>query len=369
MEEQFLIEETDRRANRYSLRCFCIMMAALSAAWIFNQLDIFIVEKQTMNTCFLTALVLFGVCMVICGILGISSRKMKYVLLFFIIAITTVIGTMLTYHSVLLLALPIVYSSMYHDAKHVTLYTYTLTVVSIFVSVFGGYCIGLCDANMALLTSMPLAEYVGADGLFTLNQINPNPVLTLLLYFVFPRSVICGVFALVCNNISEIIAESRIKEHEMCIQAEIDGMTGVYNRRKYLELASDEHILNHRLAVVFWDVNDLKKINDSYGHEYGDRLIITISESIKQIASPTDEIIRIGGDEFLMIFHGGDERMVEEKLSKWEDIIRGRDVVDGISATASYGYACGFGSQLEELVHQADLMMYKNKRAFHEKQQ
>lgn len=368
MDKQILIEEMDGRANRYALHCFCMMMAALFAAWILNQMNIFIVEKQTMNTCFLTALVMFALCAGICVFFGLNDSRMKYVLLFFIIAITTVIGTMLTYHSVLLSAFPIVYSSMYHDARRVTLYTYVLTVVSTIVIVLGGYYIGLCDANMALLTSMPLAEYVGADGLFTLNQINPDPVLTLMLYFVFPRCVICGVFVPVCINISKIIAESRLKEQEMRILAEIDGMTGVYNRSKYLELMSEKHTLGQKLGVIFWDVNDLKMINDTYGHEYGDRLITTVSECIKHIASPDDWVYRIGGDEFVMILHGADEHTVMKKLSSWEESIRGRNVVDGVPVTASCGYACGDGIQLEELIGRADEMMYRNKRIFHGKE-
>lgn len=355
----------DSTANKYALRCFCITMAAFMFAWVLNQADIFIVEKRTMTLALGMSAGLFLLCLGICALFGLNSRGMKYVLLLFIIGITTVIEVMLTYHSVLLSAIPIVYASMYQDTKKMVLYTYLLSIVSIIVIVFGGYYVGLCDANMALLTSRPLAEYIAPDGTFSLTQLNPNPLLTLSLYFVFPRVVLCGVFVPICINISQIIADSRDKEEKMRMLAEIDGMTGLYNRSKYLDLVAHPYSTEESIAVIFWDINGLKRINDTLGHEYGDQLIVVISESIKAVSSPSERAYRIGGDEFVMIMRGGTEKTAQQKIQQWLESISGKTIGDDLPVSAAFGYAYGSGAQLEDIISRADEMMYRNKREYY----
>lgn len=360
-----MTDHVDTRANKYALRCFCVTIAAFTLAWILNQLNIFIVDKQIMTQGFCQALLLFAVCLLLCRYYGMDKPGMKYILLFFIIAITTVIGARLTYHSVILSALPIVYSAMYRNTRRMTVYTYLLTVVSICVIVFEGYRTGLCDANMALLTSKPLADYVAADGTFLQTQINQNPMLTLSLYFIFPRCVMCGVIVPICINISDIIAESRIREEEMRVLAEIDGMTGLYNKSKYLELVSNPYMAEERIGVIYWDVNGLKRINDSLGHEYGDKLILTISDSIKRLSSPNEKAYRVGGDEFVMILRGASEATVKNTIERWRESIAGVTVGNTLPVSAAVGYACGSGAELEQLIRQADEAMYENKHRYY----
>lgn len=361
-------EAMDRRANQYALRCFCVTMAAFTVAWILNLLNIFIVDKAIMANGYYMGLGLFAMCLLVCKVFDLSDHRMKYVLLFFIIAITTVIESMLTYHAVILSVMPIVYSAMYHNTKKMTLYTYFLTIISVIIIVFVGYSRGLCDANMVLLTSKSVAQYIGEDGLFTLNEVNPNPVLTLMLYFVFPRCVLCGVFVPICTNISAIIAQSRLKEQEMRVLAEIDGMTGLYNKSKYLEQVANPYSAEENLAVIFWDVNGLKKINDTLGHEYGDRLITILSDSIKKLSTQKERAYRVGGDEFVMILRGGNEDTVKRKIRMWQESMQGKTVADGIPVTASVGYACGSGSALEAIINRADENMYANKREFYSRE-
>lgn len=359
------VQNFDARANAYALQCFCVTMAAFLFAWILNQLGVFIVDKHIMNLGLELGLGLFTVCLITCRVFSLKHPMIKYILLFFLIAISTVIEVMLTYHAVILSVFPIAYSAMYHDTKRMTVYTYLVSVISIVIIVFGGYYIGLCDANMALLTSEPLAAYISEGGQFTLNAVNPNPLVTLSLYFIFPRCVLCGLFVPVCINISGIIAESRLKEEEMRIMAEIDGMTGLYNKSKYLEMVSQPYTTEEQIAVIFWDINDLKRINDTYGHETGDQLIISITESIKKISSSSEKVYRIGGDEFVMILRGGSEASVSAKISEWRSILSGKTIGDGIPVSAAVGYACGSGKNLDALIKAADEMMYENKREYH----
>ena len=61
-------------------------------------------------------------------------------------------------------------------------YVYVLSVLSTCIIIYGGYYFGLCDANMALLTTTSLSDYL-FDGQFTLTQINPNPLTSLFLFY------------------------------------------------------------------------------------------------------------------------------------------------------------------------------------------
>lgn len=359
--------KADRTANGYVMRCLCVLMAVLLAGWALNQLGVFIVEKKTMTIGMGLGLILFAASMVLCKVIGLHRAGMKYVLLFFMIALITVVQIMLTYHTVIISVIPIVCASMYSETKKMAVYTYVLTVVSIVLVVFGGYYVGLCDANMALLTSQPLGAYLGENGTFTLNQVNSNPVLTLSLYFVFPRCAVCGVFVPLCISISRIIAESRLKEEEMRVLAEIDGMTGLYNRSKYLELVSDTYAAEEAIAVIFWDINGLKRTNDTYGHEVGDQLIRRFAESVRTVTSPGERVYRIGGDEFVMILRGGREEDVQKKLQVWRNDVKGRFVGDGVPLSVACGYACGSGSELEDLIRQADDRMYRDKQEHYRK--
>ena len=368
MTAQNVYDAVDSRANIYALRCFCITMAAFFVAWVLNQLDIFIVDKHTMTLGLIMSAGLFAVCLGLYKILGPDRSATKYMLLAFIIGITTVIEIMLTYHSVILSVIPIVYSSMYSNVKRMTAYTFLLTLISVVLIVFGGYAIGLCDANMALLTSKPLADYIGADGLFTLREINPDPLLTLSLYFVFPRCVLCGVFVPICNNIARIIAEGRLRLEEMRQLAEVDGMTGLYNKSKYLELVSHTYTQEEQIGVIFWDMNGLKRVNDTFGHEIGDQMIVAFAESVKEVAEPNEYAFRVGGDEFVMILRGAGEEKVQAKVEAWQKALRRRTVANGEAIAAAVGSACGKGSELERLIKLADERMYANKREFHSRE-
>ena len=107
---------------------------------------------------------------------------------------------------VLVTLIPLLYATLY-SSKRAMQYIYVLTVISTFITVYGGYYFGLCDANMALLTKGGLDSYI-VDGVFTLNTVNSNPFYTLTLFFVVPRCLIYVSYAYVFNNLYRIVSGS-----------------------------------------------------------------------------------------------------------------------------------------------------------------
>ena len=90
----------------------------------------------------------------------------------------------------------------------------------------------------------------------------------------------------------------------------MDDMTGLYNKNKLLDDLEKPKEPDRKVAVIYWDVNQLKFVNDTYGHGKGDRLIARIAGTIRLAAANDNDNVRVyryGGDEFIMIIPDGTE--------------------------------------------------------------
>ena len=200
------ISDKEGIANIYVMHCFTISMIVYFVCFILNVFDIFIVDKDVMKSGFIPSMVIYAIVYVVTKIKSVSSRNMKYFILFSIVVVFTLAGVTITYHVVVVALLPIMYSILYSSRK-VMWYVYGLTVISTIIVVYGGYYYGLCDANMALLTTSKLDTYL-SNGYFTLTSVNDNVIITLFLYFIIPRCLIYIAFMAVGSNIYKIITNS-----------------------------------------------------------------------------------------------------------------------------------------------------------------
>ena len=200
------IEDQEHIANTYVMKCFTVTMLVYTAAFILDLLGIFVVDKTLMWQGYVPSMLLYFIVCVALKFISPSSKKTKYFILFSIIVVFTIMGVFITYHVVLASLLPFLCATLY-SSKRVMRYVYFLTVVSTIIVVYGGYFFGLCDANMALLTTTHLQEYV-SDGQFTLTEVNNNPYVSLMLYYVVPRCLIYIAFVSVCSNIFRIVSGS-----------------------------------------------------------------------------------------------------------------------------------------------------------------
>ncbi|MEE0687164.1 MAG: ATP-binding protein [Lachnospiraceae bacterium] len=200
------VENKEYTANLYTMRCFTIAMLVYLIAFLLNVLDIFIIDKKIMKAGFIPSIMIYLLVLLVVKKVSLSNSKLKYFILFNIICVFTLIGVTITYHVVVISLLPIIYATLY-SSKIVMWYVYGLTVISTVINVYVGYYFGLCDANMALLTSTKLDNYV-VDGVFSFTTVNSNPMLTLMLFFIIPRCLIQVSFIGACNTIFRIIKES-----------------------------------------------------------------------------------------------------------------------------------------------------------------
>lgn len=104
------------------------------------------------------------------------------------------------------------------------------------------------------------------------------------------------------NEIQKLQEERR----KLKYYASIDDMTGVLNRRAGLELLNKQFEstkeIKEKMVICYIDVDNLKMINDTFGHNEGDELLISMTKIMKESIRKDDFLIRIGGDEFLAVF-------------------------------------------------------------------
>lgn len=144
-----------------------------------------------------------------------------------------------------------------------------------------------------------------------------------------------------------------------------DELTGLMNRREINlrapELINQAKRYSHTFALLMIDVDHFKKINDSYGHLEGDRVLQELGQRLKIFGRQTDLIARFGGEEFIMLLpdtDATDARLFAERLHKLMSEIH----VNNRPVTVSIGITMSDGSQnLEELTKQADTALYKAK--------
>lgn len=152
----------------------------------------------------------------------------------------------------------------------------------------------------------------------------------------------------------------------------VDELTGLYNRRGFMAF-SEQHLNSvHRsekgLAIVYADLDDLKQINDCFGHTEGDRTLIKTAELFKETFRSSDVIGRLGGDEFTVLAAVDPDGGVEELLARLERKVADYNQlkITPYKISISIGVAAlkpGQYRSMEELLVEADKAMYQNKRA------
>jgi len=352
----------EAKANRYTVKCQINSFLILTAVWLLNVLNIFIIDAKLMNISYIISAIITLACWIVCRFFPEDKPWIKYVLLLLTVMFSTTVGIFLTYQAVLVAAIPLCYSMQYYKKKMV-FYTYGLTIVGILFSTMAGYFVGLCDANMLVLTTGPMAQYVEkTTGMAVFDAVNANPWGTLPLYYALPRCMILFAIIIIASHAVGTSARKAIREVELKRLSEKDGMTGLYNRNKYLSMLETYYPKVDRVGVLFWDADGLKKVNDTYGHEVGDNLIALLGSSIQEFCSDTKRGYRIGGDEFVLIMENADETELCKVMNEWESRFSEMNRQTKNNFFASVGGAVGAGKEIEDVVRCADEQMYLEKR-------
>lgn len=172
--------------------------------------------------------------------------------------------------------------------------------------------------------------------------------------------------ALFANQIELAITVAGLFE-EVKKQAITDPLTGIFNRRYFEDNIVKEAERSLRLkqpfSLISMDLDYLKKINDTYGHQFGDLAIRTIANVLKREARSIDIPARIGGEEFNLLLPGVDSRGASVAAERIRKSIENQalDTIGGITASIGVATFLEHSDRIDELIELADQAMYKAK--------
>lgn len=178
---------------------------------------------------------------------------------------------------------------------------------------------------------------------------------------------IADIIMIVLLIIQQTIADIRIKNSNKILEkkAYIDLQTGLPNKSKCEEILHNYEYISEPVGFVMFDLNNLKRTNDTYGHAVGDQLITNFARLLRNAIPSKDFVGRYGGDEFLAIIT---QTTKEEILSIMEDVHSTvkhfNENIHKVEVSYAYGYA--FSEDYSEctmktLFNKADKHMYENK--------
>ncbi|HEV7587951.1 MAG TPA: GGDEF domain-containing protein [Longimicrobium sp.] len=157
-------------------------------------------------------------------------------------------------------------------------------------------------------------------------------------------------------------------EAEQRAMAERDALTGLRNRRSFdaaLERATRD-VTRPRTALVLFDFDGFKAINDAFGHPTGDAVLCAVADACRTAVRQEDCLARIGGDEFGVVAHGAGADAAERIEAALADAIAGASMPAGVEpVTATFGVAIAPADGIDppELVRRADEQLLARKRA------
>lgn len=184
------------------------------------------------------------------------------------------------------------------------------------------------------------------------------------------KGEVTGAVEIFNESSEKIEVEKRIKELEKKIK--LDDLTGI-PRRAYME-----HLIKNKLSefgatgttfgILFMDIDHFKAVNDTFGHDAGDLVLKTISNTLKKNIRPSDMVARWGGEEFVGLFtdlNSGNLEMIAKKMIA---LVRNSEIMfsDGFLMTKTISIGATLvktGDTLEGIVKRADELMYKSKNS------
>lgn len=203
------------------------------------------------------------------------------------------------------------------------------------------------------------------DGEFTFRTMKGNgePCWCKVIYHVF---IVNGVRERIIGKITDI--DEEMKEKQFLLQkAQVDALTGLYNKEAFRNrcVACLQSCPETNSALVFFDVDNFKDINDSLGHALGDKALQDISQKVRLVFSDTDILGRFGGDEFCALVQNVEEQQLKLMLDRLLEELR-LEFTDGfhrVFVSVSIGAVCtgAFGRDFDKLLEYADRAQYHAK--------
>ena len=164
------------------------------------------------------------------------------------------------------------------------------------------------------------------------------------------------------------ISSRRQELQKLALQADFDALTGIYNRNGGEKLISKLMRKEHQFALALIDLNGFKAVNDIYGHDAGDEVLVFVADQLREKIRKNDVAIRWGGDEFMLLLQADDEKSVQRVVEKVNTGVKQPFYFNNetkptvVSMSVGVAFYPETSRNLHALVKLADIAMYKAKQ-------
>ncbi|MFQ3250101.1 MAG: diguanylate cyclase (GGDEF)-like protein [Glaciecola sp.] len=175
--------------------------------------------------------------------------------------------------------------------------------------------------------------------------------------------------AMLFQRVKEKTAELQLANNQLTLLTTLDPLTQVYNRRGFTDAVSKEFSKykrnNELFSVILIDIDFFKKINDKYGHEAGDQVLVKFAKVLQECTRDYDILARWGGEEFIVLLPNTKLKDAINIANKYRETIRDEDFIVGsssirVSLTAGVANIDNFSS-VDECIKRADNLLYEGK--------
>lgn len=310
---------------------------------------------------------------------------LKYIQVLLLLFSIAFINAGIGYKIWLLFSVPVFLSVRFYN-QHFTIiigiFAVLLTIASSFTNSYLAPFLGIMDLNLISFGESGVLEYYSwlFNAVIKHGYDQHQVIINGLKLSSFPNSIAIIICILVAMSLIHDAEQKLIKlsdsynlELELMREARTDELTGLYNRRsfeKHLASLSDNEI-DPNLVYIAFDLNELKRINDSLGHAAGDEIIVAAANCIQGTFGPYGKVYRTGGDEYVAIITADTLRLnkLKQEFTRSVDSWSG-SLVDSLSV--SYGCVAkrdaDASATINTIALAAEKLMYEAKSDYYRKQ-
>ena len=163
-----------------------------------------------------------------------------------------------------------------------------------------------------------------------------------------------------------IVSQDMGQQHELENLANTDALTGLFNKRYFEKMMEIRDENKKPYALFYMDLDFFKPVNDTYGHEMGDKVLKEVAKRLLKCIRSNDYAFRIGGDEFMLILNGNlDAQICEKRIERIKKLIGEPYEFDGY--TIKIGISCGSAVYPDDADCAADIQKLADKRMYEDK--
>lgn len=260
-----------------------------------------------------------------------------------------------------------IFWSLYEQTSMASASTYFLAVCTIAAFIVMPPMVSavlLITGNLIFIILLPQFQKL-SDVIVTLNV---NTISVIAVAWILNQTVSRSRVTSFMNEkiIKEKNAELEQKNNELNELTMRDSMTNLLNHKNSLRKLKEEidraKRIDYPLSVAMIDLDNFKLVNDTYGHQTGDEVLIRVAQILTQNCRATDVVGRYGGEEFIIIMPDTNDRDAALLLQRIKTCIEETSFKDGIHITLSCGISEMHGESIHGILKSSDLMLYEAKK-------